>query len=946
MKKFFVFLLIFFSFTFPVLAATVLYEEVSSEVISSGVVLNNYRRLIDNGWLNINVLKVDISNKYTNLDLLTSSNGVSSLQNVKSMASNYNSIAAINGDFFAASSGRGNSMGLAFSNGSLISSAYYGNKEKDEFASFVIDEDENVFLDYFSNVITLTSRKSKKSIEVSEINKFPLSIDDVVIYTPKWGEYSYGSSEDRVLTELVVINNKVEKIRLNEPPFQIPENGFVISAGGKNGEFLAQNFDLKSKISIDIEFNIDTDDIDFAVSGGAVLVRKGYVPSSFDSNISGVHPRSAIGISKDEKFVYLVTVDGRQDSSIGMSQYDLAEFLLEIGCYNAINLDGGGSTTMVARRFGDSFLSTINSPSGGTLRSVINAIGVIDSSPKSSKVANLEIVVSDTNVFLGKEREVFVKATNKYFAPIEIDQNDIEWSFDGVPVSVSDGVIVGDTVGMTMLEASYGKVSAEIEINVLSSPSELSISPKMLTAKTGVDYTFSVKAKNKNGYYATLNSSDFVWKVEDFVLNGISSAIPSDVSLSNGVFNALSSGDYIISVSYGDVKSYALITVSGKVSKLVNDFEVVNFVFDEYPDEVGGSAELSSEEVYSGDYSVKLSYDFDREITTRAAYVEFLNGGIDISSNVCDLSFWVYNDSNKDDILKIKIVDSNNSSQLITIQKGLTHTGWKEFSYSLSNISLPAKLTDIYLAQDNINIKSSGYIFIDNLTFIENDSVMNSNTYLPKDLKGIDSVSYSADLSSDNSFRFAIFDEVISPTLMIDYLKGKRVTNFINNNSDLAVFTSQIDNSLLANFTVDIVSNNNYSVFDYMNSTFITVDASNFGIRNSDSYQFVNLKNDIVSSDSDNIFIVMNNSLDNFSDSDEASVFVDLLCNLKRQTLKNIWVIHKGLYTDYSMNRGVKYLGISSDVFSTLDISKNTNVILVTVNGSELSYEIKNVFDT
>ena len=104
MKKFFVFLLIFLCFTFPVLATTVLHEDVSFENISPGVVLKNYRRFTDSGWLNINVLEVDVSNKYTSLDLLSSSNGVGCLQSVKTMATNSNSIAAINGDFFAASS--------------------------------------------------------------------------------------------------------------------------------------------------------------------------------------------------------------------------------------------------------------------------------------------------------------------------------------------------------------------------------------------------------------------------------------------------------------------------------------------------------------------------------------------------------------------------------------------------------------------------------------------------------------------------------------------------------------------------------------------------------------------------------------------------------------------------------------------------------------------------
>ena len=57
-----------------------------------------------------------------------------------------------------------------------------------------------------------------------------------------------------------------------------------------------------------------------------------------------------------------------------MTQTELAEFLIEKDIYTALNLDGGGSTTMVAQKLGDTELSIINSPSSGVLRNVTNAL--------------------------------------------------------------------------------------------------------------------------------------------------------------------------------------------------------------------------------------------------------------------------------------------------------------------------------------------------------------------------------------------------------------------------------------------------------------------------------------------------------------------------------------------------------------------------------------------
>jgi hypothetical protein len=59
------------------------------------------------------------------------------------------------------------------------------------------------------------------------------------------------------------------------------------------------------------------------------------------------HPRSGVGISRDSTTLFLITVDGRQESSSGMSLSEFAQLMLQLGVYEGLNLDGGGSTTMV-----------------------------------------------------------------------------------------------------------------------------------------------------------------------------------------------------------------------------------------------------------------------------------------------------------------------------------------------------------------------------------------------------------------------------------------------------------------------------------------------------------------------------------------------------------------------------------------------------------------------
>ncbi|MCK5783389.1 MAG: phosphodiester glycosidase family protein, partial [Desulfobacterales bacterium] len=87
------------------------------------------------------------------------------------------------------------------------------------------------------------------------------------------------------------------------------------------------------------------------------------------------HPRTAIGFDKNKEIVTMVVVDGRQKGySEGVSLYELAEILKSCGCFEAINLDGGGSSIMIANE--NSLSKTINKPSGKTHRPIPVMIGI------------------------------------------------------------------------------------------------------------------------------------------------------------------------------------------------------------------------------------------------------------------------------------------------------------------------------------------------------------------------------------------------------------------------------------------------------------------------------------------------------------------------------------------------------------------------------------------
>ena len=110
--------------------------------------------------------------------------------------------------------------------------------------------------------------------------------------------------------------------------------------GLKNRGYLAISPEQEVKILTPAELKLD--EFDSIVHGNDLLLRNGRVTASTTPDR---HPRTAVGIGT-EGDVVLVVVDGRNEKSAGVTLHELALIMKSLGCHNALNLDGGGSSTM------------------------------------------------------------------------------------------------------------------------------------------------------------------------------------------------------------------------------------------------------------------------------------------------------------------------------------------------------------------------------------------------------------------------------------------------------------------------------------------------------------------------------------------------------------------------------------------------------------------------
>jgi hypothetical protein len=131
----------------------------------------------------------------------------------------------------------------------------------------------------------------------------------------------------------------------------VTPNGFTASKGDRYASGL-QDISPEPTLYIsrgsELVFNRPPSNIYNALSGDRMLLQGGEIISGLDD--TKTDPRSAIGINRNGRYIYLVVVDGRQPFySEGATYVELAELLQELGVFNAMSLDGGGSSTMVIK---------------------------------------------------------------------------------------------------------------------------------------------------------------------------------------------------------------------------------------------------------------------------------------------------------------------------------------------------------------------------------------------------------------------------------------------------------------------------------------------------------------------------------------------------------------------------------------------------------------------
>lgn len=490
----------------------------------------------------IDVLEIDLSDPHVKIETVKANDRLSGNESVGLMAARKSTeghivVGAINADFY--SSG-GIPIGSQVINGEIM-------KINNYFSTIAFSPENFPFLDfanYEGKVITKDSIISINGVNTTRNSDF------LVLYNSYMGAATgtnqWGSEMLIQPIDPWIVNDTVRCVVMSKENYignmTITQGWAVLSSHGKAKEFTDAFISIGDTIKLLNSITTMPDRISELIGGYPKIVKDGidYVDLGYQQeggppHTYERHPRTAVGFSSDSSKAYFITVDGR-GYSLGMTLHELAQFMISIGVHYGLNLDGGGSTTMIVRD------QVMNVPSDGSQRPVANAMLVISTAPVSDSLAHINISPGYLKIFKGEQKIFSVAGQDQYYNPIQIEQGDITFSVDANIGTINpNGVFTAaDNVdsGYVYVEAHGLKDSAKVVIKTIG---RVSLAPDNIVVDTTKAFQFRVNAYDEDGIQKQLDYTEYTWIVRDESVGTVDE---------QGLFKGRSEGTTFLVVAY------------------------------------------------------------------------------------------------------------------------------------------------------------------------------------------------------------------------------------------------------------------------------------------------------------------------------------------------------------------------------------------------------------
>lgn len=617
-------------------------------------------------------------------------------------------IAAVNGDHFIPDRGRfqGLPIGASIADGEILHSPY-------PRSALILAPDGSARIAILT-LHGLLVRPDGKQHALTAVNH-PRGRDAMVLYSSRFG----GSTRTAAAGVEVVLKPEtlpvrhseyrsavVKQVRPGEGDTAIPVDGLVLSGCGTAAGFLKE-----LRPGDTLQFQIDFDPVlnerEEVIGGGPRLVRDGRISVEDEANIiartSGRsrQPRTAVGIR--DRTLVLATVDGRRrGQSVGMTFAELARFMVELGCQQAMALDGGGSTTMWVRG------SVRNRPSDGVERPVANSLVVYSSAPVGPP-KRLTIAPERLAMVSGASATFQVSAEDEYYNPVRVSPPDLRWRADpdlaltgragslvaGPAKQLAPGAFADVTAW-----AEVGEARAPVQLRVYASPPQVQATPARARLQPGQAVKLTARALDEAGKPLLCPAGALRWECP-----------PELGEVRGGVFRAgKEPGAGWLTASINGSTTRIPVSI-GIVSRVVGEFyEQEGWNPAAYPAAAKAELECRKESGWRGGGALKLRYEFAGCSGTRVASARAALG----LGNALRLRVAVRGDGSGS-ALRARIVDAGGRIYNLPLcEKLIWKDDWRDLSAAVpAAAKAPLRLDAIYLVQSAAGMADAGEVLID-----------------------------------------------------------------------------------------------------------------------------------------------------------------------------------------------------------------------------------------
>ncbi|MBC7960327.1 MAG: phosphodiester glycosidase family protein [Vallitaleaceae bacterium] len=910
----------------------VLYETVSTQVLSDGVTYEERSKLTADGWVDLFVLKMDTQNPNVALDIIRSETGWGVRESLTNLAAtNPSIVGAVNATFFDMSKNVTDIIGTEYE-GDYASVKKFYNVGAQGAANLIETEGSGMLFDFLGATIHLTNEEGRE-LYITGINTLS-DLTGAMIFNSV--AFKNSAQVDALAKgyKIVVQDGLVIDVAPPERIIDVPEGGYFIWINETLSSVHVPYFPVGKYINLSITNTVNRDDLKLAISGGGLILKAGQVVApGFVVEPNKRNPRSAVGLTSDGRYLITMVVDGR-GSSIGATHAELANYLLEYSVTDAMHFDGGGSSEMVARSLGDTKTTIVNTPSDGTQRKVVNGLGIVSKAPAGTTIT-LEIKPSSSKVFINMPVRFDVVAYDEYKNPVVVSASDLILVNKGITGKWTNTTFTPTTIGEGKIECQYKGYTATATVTCVDTYIDLDISPKSLQINPGQTGKFTLIGTDATGYKGGISSANVTWKVSD----------PNLGSFVDGVFVAKSLTGVTKVVASANGREISAYVVIGSEKSPVTSFEDTLVSSVNYPETVVGVASASNEQAVDGQKSIKLAYHFTPTDITQATYAVLQD--VKIESRVQSLGISVYGD-NSLLMLRGKLVDVTGAAFNITFTSAIDFTGWKYLEASVpSEVVYPLQVERLYAAALASDIPRDGNLYMDGLMqnkYFDTSSLKGEEKYISDPLISTG--------SQANDFIISVFGTTAGRNRLLDDVVLQKAYDNMKSSS-LAMFAGK-SNVVKSKVTApSLIWDDRFSVNDYANVRIVHLATNEGGLVKSDASQWKQIASTLANTVQNNIIIVGNlnpQKVNNFTDQREGDLLHSVLSTYKQKTNKNIFYLNaSGYKMNADLKDGIRYIDLNGLWYNVgsdrkVDLNNAFNMLEFYVHGDTMNYAIKNLY--